>query len=413
MGTIDSTLADPSHAVAVKPGSAALRDLIGALASTAEARDRGNGGIDSRHDAHAAMALVRAARLGVFRVPQAEGGAGATLVQLYALVLDLAEADSNIPHILRNHFAFVEKALRAPHLPQYQRWIRRVYDNELFGLGASELGTQNVGDGDGNTRLEPTENGYRLTGAKYYSTGNLYFDHIIVNAKTPDGVLVGARVSVRQPGVDVQDDWDGIGQRQTASGTTVFTGVDVAPEDVLVLSTDVRIGHQATFAQLYLTTIIAGVLRRIAKDAVRLVQQRTRNYYHAVAPLPADDPLLQEKVGELQSAAFVAEAAVLNAAAILEQAFDSAIAGRPDHTLFVEAALRSAKAKVVIDRLALQAATQLFDVGGASAARQASQLDRHWRNIRTIASHNPALYKARALGNHAVNGVPLPSAAFF
>lgn len=407
MATIDSRPADLLHSSAVRPGAAALRELVAAVASGAEARDRGEAGT------FAAIELVRAARLGVFRVPQAEGGGGATLVQLYELVLDLAEADSNIPHILRNHFAFVEKALRARHLPQYQRWLQFAYDNELFGLGASELGTQNVGDGDGNTRLEPVAGGYRLTGTKYYSTGNLYFDHIIVNAKTPEGVFVGARVSVRQPGVDVQDDWDGIGQRQTASGTTVFTDVEVAPEDVLIQSADVKIGHQATFAQLYLTTIIAGVLRRIAEDAVRLVQQRERNYYHAVAPRPADDPLLQEKVGELQSAAFVAEAAVLNAAAVLEQAFDSAIAGRPDTDLFVEAALRSAKAKVVIDQLALQAASQLFDVGGASAAKQAAQLDRHWRNIRTIASHNPALYKARALGNHAVNGVPLPSAAFF
>jgi hypothetical protein len=29
------------------------------------------------------------------------------------------------------------------------------------------------------------------------------------------------------------------------------------------------------------------------------------------------------------------------------------------------------------------------------------------------ASHNPGLYKARALGNQAINGVALPSAAFF
>ncbi len=407
MGTTDSKLADNPRADAVQPGSAALHELVAAIAAGAEARDRGDA------DTRDAIAQVRAARLGVFRVPKAEGGAGATLPQLYELVLDLAEADSNVPHILRNHFAFVEKALRARHLPQYQRWIEFVYDNELFGLGASELGTQNIGDGDGNTRLEPAGSAYRLTGTKYYSTGNLYSDHIIVNAKTPDGQFVGARVSVRQPGVDVREDWDGIGQRQTASGTTVFTDVEVAANDVLVLSADVKVTHQATFAQLYLTTIIAGILRRIAKDAVKLVLQRERNYYHAVASRPADDPLLQETVGELQSAAFVAEAAVLNAAGVLGEAFDSAIAGKPDDALFVEAALRSAKAKVVIDQLALQSATRLFDVGGASAARQTAQLDRHWRNIRTIASHNPGLYKARVIGNHAINGVPLPTAAFF
>jgi alkylation response protein AidB-like acyl-CoA dehydrogenase len=407
MGTIDSTLAADPGLAAVQPQSAALRELVAAIAAGAAARERGEG------EARDAIALVRAARLGVFRLPKREGGAGATLPQLFELVLDLAEADSNIPHILRNHFAFVEKALRAPRLPQYQRWTELVRAGQLFGLGASELGTQNIGDGDGDTRLTPVGSGYRLSGTKYYSTGNLYFDHIIVNAKTPDGRFVGARVSVRQPGVDVRDDWDGIGQRQTASGTTVFSDVEVAAEDVLVYADEVKLPQQATFAQLYLTTIIAGILRRIAKDAVELVRQRARNYYHAVAPRPADDPLLQETVGELQSAAYVAEAAVLNAAAVLGEAFDSAIAGQPDDALFVDAALRSAKAKVVIDQLALQGATRIFDVGGASAAKQAAQLDRHWRNVRTIASHNPGLYKARVLGNHALNGAPLPGAAFF
>jgi alkylation response protein AidB-like acyl-CoA dehydrogenase len=411
MGTIDSKLADSLYAHvrvnAVQPDSIALHELVAAIAAGAAARERGEA------DTRDAIALVRAARLGVFRVPEAEGGAGATLPQLYELVLNLAEADSNVPHILRNHFAFVEKALRGRHLPQYRRWLELANNDELFGLGASELGTQNVGDGDGNTRLEPAGDGYRLTGTKFYSTGNLYFDHIIVNAKTPDGQFVGARVSVAQPGVDIREDWDGIGQRHTASGTTVFSNVEVAAQDVLVLATDVKISHQATFAQLYLTTIVAGILRRIAKDAVQLVQQRERNYYHAVAARPAEDPLLQETVGELLSAAFVAEASVLNAAAVLGEAFDSALAGKPDSALFAEASLRSAKAKVIIDQLALQSATRLFDVGGASAARQVAQLDRHWRNIRTIASHNPGLYKARAIGNQAINGVPLPTAAFF
>ena len=59
------------------------------------------------------------------------------------------------------------------------------------------------------------------------------------------------------------------------------------------------------------------------------------------------------------------------------------------------------------------AATQIFEVGGASATRQSAHLDRHWRNIRTIASHNPAVYKARAIGNYIVNGrVPLSEVDF-
>jgi alkylation response protein AidB-like acyl-CoA dehydrogenase len=402
-----NTLSDPHVSTSVLPGSNELRELIDDIAAGSEARDRGTA------DTRDAIERIRAAGLGRFRLPVSQGGAGASLPQVYELVLALAAADSNIPHILRNHFAFVEKALRASHLPHYARWLERVRAGELFGLGASEIGTQQVGDGDGNTRLVAHGNGFRLTGKKYYSTGNLYFDHIMVNAKTPEGRFVAARVGTRQPGVDVQDDWDGIGQRHTASGTTVFTDVEVEAHDVLPLDEDVRIPHQATFAQLWLTAIIAGIVRRIAADATQLLSERTRNYYHASAPRPADDPLMQQVIGELQSAAFVSESAILRAAVTLGDAFDSSLAGEPNEALYVEAALQAAKSKVAIDDIALRAATHLFNAGGASAARQSARLDRHWRNIRTLASHNPVAYKARAIGDHVVNGAPLPRAAFF
>jgi len=408
MGKADTNLTTALDAKAVKPGSPELRNLIDAIAAGAEARDRGES------NTHDAIALTRAAKLGLYRLPVSQGGGGASLPQLYELVLDLAEADSNIPHILRNHFAFVEKALRNPASPRYARWLGFAREGQLAGLGASELGTQKVGDGDGLTRLEPHGDGYVLNGTKYYSTGNLYSDFILVNAKTPDDKFVSARVSVRQEGVNVADDWDGVGQRLTASGTTVYSNVAVSREDVLVIADeDINLPFQATFAQLYLTTIIAGILRSVVKDAVALVQRRERNYYHAVAAKPADDPLLQQTIGKLASAAYVAEAAVLRAADALGAAHESAISGQPDEALFLEAAQRAAKSKVIVDELALKAATQLFDAGGASAAKQSQRLDRHWRNIRTIASHNPVSYKARALGDYLVNETPLPHAAFF
>ena len=66
------------------------------------------------------------------------------------------------------------------------------------------------------------------------------------------------------------------------------------------------------------------------------------------------------------------------------------------------------QAKVVIDQLALKAATLIFEVGGASATKKSAHLDRHWRNIRTLASHNPTVYKARIIGDYVVNDKQLP-----
>ena len=69
--------------------------------------------------------------------------------------------------------------------------------------------------------------------------------------------------------------------------------------------------------------------------------------------------------------------------------------------------------KVHLDRASLEAASELFDVGGASASSRARNLDRHWRNLRTITLHNPASYKAAAIGRHLVTGEPLPVNGYF
>ena len=58
--------------------------------------------------------------------------------------------------------------------------------------------------------------------------------------------------------------------------------------------------------------------------------------------------------------------------------------------------------------LVLQAATIAFDALGASAVRRSAALDRHWRNARTLASHNPRIYKERIVGDYAVNAAAPP-----
>ncbi len=143
------------------------------------------------------------------------------------------------------------------------------------------------------------------------------------------------------------------------------------------------------------------------------LSRRGRNCYHATTEHSVQDPNLHLLLGQIASTAYAAEAIVLNAAAALDEATNSAARGSADPALAEKASLRAAKAKIVVDDLALRAAAQIFDVGGASAAKASLQLDRHWRNIRTLASHNPDAYKARVIGDHELNGTPLPKGAFF
>ena len=66
------------------------------------------------------------------------------------------------------------------------------------------------------------------------------------------------------------------------------------------------------------------------------------------------------------------------------------------------------QAQTTISSLALEATASLFDALGASATSLSKSLDRHWRNARTITSHNPRIYKDRVVGDFGVNGTPPP-----
>lgn len=351
---------------------------------------------------------------GRLRLPRSKGGEALSLPRFFELVIDLAEADSNVAHIFRNHFYFVEKVLRNSGHTQYSAWEQLIASGKTVGSAVGELGTPSVGDRAITARLVDQEGGYRLTAEYFYSTGNLYADFIFARVIMPDQATGYCMVPTNRRGVVLIDDWDGIGQRRTASGSTVFSEFRVERGEVLTSDeAEISIPHEPTHPQLYLTAIIAGIMQRITADAVDVINSRQRSYYHAPSAIPGEDPILQGCVGRLASVALAAKSIVLKAAETLEQAYLSTRSGKTDDDLYEQASMQAAQAKVVVDALAQQAASELFDVGGASAVRQTVALDRHWRNIRTIASHNPALYKAQAIGNALINGTPLPRLSFF
>jgi alkylation response protein AidB-like acyl-CoA dehydrogenase len=84
-----------------------------------------------------------------------------------------------------------------------------------------------------------------------------------------------------------------------------------------------------------------------------------------------------------------------------------------DPDALADAAVVVAQAQLIAERLTLDAAQGLFDTGGASATARKLNLDRHWRNARTVASHNPLDYKAHAVGDYLVNGAPPPANGYF
>jgi alkylation response protein AidB-like acyl-CoA dehydrogenase len=396
-----------AHNQRILPGTPEWKDLLSSIGSGSRSRDLND---ENPFDQ---VAALKQAGFGTLRLPAEFGGAGFTVPQLFSAVIDVAEADPIVAHIFRAHFWFVEERLRS----QSRGWLDLVSEGKIFGNAFSEKGTQAVGSLIFNTRLLPSAaGGFRLDGEKFYSTGTLFSDYLTTTATTDHDSVAVVVVPADRPGVKIIDDWDGFGQRRTGTGTTTFTGVTVSPDEVLSDSPyDAEPVPTVQYAslQLYIHAVVAGILANVVGDGVALLRSRERSFSHALAERPADDPLLQRQLGELASVAYIARTAVLDAAEAIGAATDSEADGVPDATLAAEAQLKVAKVKVHLDDIAPIAATRLLELGGASASSRQRNLDRHWRNIRTITLHNPVGLKARVIGQNLLHGTPIPANAYF
>jgi len=345
---------------------------------------------------------LREAGFGKVRIPQIYGGMGATITQFFKLLAELAEADSNVSHALRGHFAFLEERLNLRDEAAIAFWFPKVVEGNLIGYAMAELSAET-----GNaTTLTADGEDWVLDGVKYYSTGTIYADWIVVSAKEGED-FASVAVKADAPGVTRLDDWDGFGQRMTASGTTKFDRVKIPGAQLIrrFLANEKRDdSYGLSFLQLVLLTSMSGVGRAALRDVIAFVQPRTRGFGIPGKSSPRADPLVQRVVGRVSSLVFAAQSIVENNANALEALYQARLAGTAVSADYVSANIKTFQAQQVVIDLVLQATTLLFEVGGASATSEKLRLDRHWRNARTAANHNPAIYRERAIGDYLLNG---------
>lgn len=361
---------------------------------------------------YAEIRELNAAGFATLRVPRSHGGPEVSVRTLAALLVDLAAADSNVAHQYRSHYGFLE-SLRHKDAPQQDRWYRLI----LAGATVGNASTETSGNALGtlNTTLEPGPDGTALlTGRKGYATASLFSSHTRVSAAVSDGEgrptpgRCFAVVPVDQEGVELFDDWDGVGQRLTATGTAVFTRVPVDRADVFERQAGTAEAViEAAYFQLFLLAVLAGIATGARDTAADLVRRRTRTFNTGSGALFRDDPLIQEAVGRIASTSFSVTATVLHAADALDAAIAAVDGAEEGEDLALEvyaAELAVEQAQVTVPEAAIRAASELFHAGGASNTRTGKALDRFWRNAQTVATHNPVPFRARSVGDWFVNG---------
>jgi alkylation response protein AidB-like acyl-CoA dehydrogenase len=362
----------------------------------------------SRVFPHEQVRSLNDAGFGVIRIPLVHGGFGASLEQTFVLLADLGEADANVSHIWRNHLAFVEDRLNAPVSDAGDRWMKRFLAGAFVGGGWTEAHNGTLANIATTVSVE--DDHWLVSGAKFYATGSLYADWLDVIGRGDDGDLWTALVRADDPGVTLTDDWRGFGQRTTASGSARYDRVRADRGDVFAVTE--RFVYQPQFYQIAMLAVLTGIARATLRDGGAALRRRSRNYPQGLAEKPSEDAQLLQVIGEVSAQVFAARAALEKAARSLDHVAGERIRGNTESQPLIEADVAVTQSQLVIAAAALQATTAVFDALGASGVSEELLLDRHWRNARTLASHNPRVYKARILGDWLINGKdPLPNLA--
>jgi SfnB family sulfur acquisition oxidoreductase len=402
-GTVPATVPVSATVPVLGPADAIARagELATRFAEGAARRDA------ERILPRAELDELSAAGLLAITVPAGFGGADVPVATVIEVIRQLCVADPNIGQIPQSHFVYVDHVRHQARVDQQARLFAEVLAGRRFGNAQSEAGTRHVRDL--RTTLTPQDGrdgSWLLNGRKFYATGALLADRIPVLAHLDlDGPLHVAWVERQAHGVEVIDDWNGLGQRTTASGSVVLTDVEVT-DDWITPYAATFAGPQTygAFAQLLHAAIDAGIGRAAVQEAAAFVRTRSRPYPDAGVERAAEDPLVVQAFGELELAVRSGEALLAHAARAIDRARGALTAATA-----ADASLAVAAARAATARAAVEAGTRLFEVAGTRSAAADLGLDRHWRNARTHTLHDPAAWKVQHLGRWAVESIPPPN----
>jgi SfnB family sulfur acquisition oxidoreductase len=349
-------------------------------------------------------------------VPARFGGAEVPVAALTEVFRILATADASLAQIPHSHFVFLEALRLQGTDEQRARYFGEALAGARFANAQSERTTATIAE-DKTTLTSQADGGFRLDGEKFYSTGALFAHWLVVRAvlageaPLPNGTAPKALAYIPRDanGVTVDDDWNGMGQRTTASGTVRLDGVRV--DDAQVVPFSPIFAGPTTYgarAQVLHAALDAGIARGALQAAVTQVA-KARPWFEAApwleagAERAAEEPLLVQQAGEMEITVRAAEALLKHAAATIDAAETDLTEAST-----AEASVATAVAKVAAARASVEASSLLFELGGTRSAAESLNLSRFWRDARTHTLHDPTRWKVQHVGRWLLSGTPPP-----
>ncbi len=344
--------------------------------------------------------LLKASGLPSAQIAREYGGQGASWLTILRIVREFAKTDGSLAHLFGYHHLPLNLILFRGSLAQREKW--------LTGSAAGNWIWSNSGNAMSKTSTgEKTATGWIINGSRPFSSGSHIADYIQISWENADGARLTAAVPADREGIVIEHDWDGIGQRQTGSGTVRFVNLQVQ-DDELISSPDVLLTPYASLTSLLqqsvLLNVFVGSAQGILEEGRAYTTTNSRPWIYSGVDRHIDDPWIKRQYGDL----YIRTLAATELADKAARSLDAAYAQGPSLSAADRgaAAIDIATANVYAGEVGLAVSSEIFEVMGSRSATNANGFDRFWRNVRTHTLHNPAEYKKRTVGTWLLTGEP-------
>jgi alkylation response protein AidB-like acyl-CoA dehydrogenase len=349
-----------------------LPNLTAAFAATA-----------ARHDREASFPtanfeMLRDAGLLALTAPSRLGGLEADLPTALKVISAVARGEPATALVLVMQYLFHASVEGRSGWPEH---LKQRVIGEAIGDGAlinalrvePDLGTPARG-GLPATIARRTPEGWRISGRKIYSTGSTALTWFVVWARSDDEqpLVGGWLVRAGTPGVAIEETWDHLGLRASASHDVVFEDVLVPLDHALdPQPVGAPPPYPASFAawSAVLTAAIYDAVARAARDWLVdfLANRKPANLGAALSTLPR----FQEAVGDI-------DGLLLSNRVLLDTAARGEVGG-------VEASL----VKHVVTENAISVVEKALKLTGNPGLTRHNPLERHHRDVLCGRVHTP------------------------
>ncbi|MCA9878256.1 MAG: acyl-CoA/acyl-ACP dehydrogenase [Thermomicrobiales bacterium] len=231
-----------------------------------------------------------------------------------------------------------------------------------------------------STTAERTPNGWRINGRKRWASLAPALSYIYSLATVTDGDKPPHRgnflIPAQAPGVRIEETWDNLGMRGTASHDIIFDNVEIPfehhlPADAGGNPNEISVWHLGPSAAVYL-----GIAQAARDEAVEFAQSRKPN---GLATSIAELPAIQHKIAEIELLLLQTRTLLYTT---LEQWLEEP--GRRG-----ELGWQLVAAKYTVTTTALRVTDLALRVAGSAGLSYRSPLQRYFRDARTALGHPP------------------------